>query len=208
MTCVPFDLMVVGKFPPPAFQRCNQLYSVSNCNAITKASNFINYMYLTTSNCFDGFAVLSATWRHDLENAFTTIERGFLGSMRSPYVQKQWRHQTIQKDRTLKLQNKAPIRSLAAGPALPRCALQSVDRSTQRHDANPSMGQAKCSTQGILRLSVPTVTLAAHAADLAMLGHSHGARVVGPLRCQHHDDLHTCAEGGSGRYVKSVGFVD
>ena len=101
MTCVPFDLMVVGKFSPPAFPSCNQLYSVSNCNAITKASNFINYMYLIIDNCFDGFAVLSSTWLHNLENPFTTIERGFLGFMRSPYVQKQWHHQTIQKDRTL-----------------------------------------------------------------------------------------------------------
>ena len=132
-------------------------------------------MYLDISNCFDGFAVLSATKRHNLENAFTKIKRGFLGSTRSSYVQKQWRHQTIQKDRPLKLQNKAPIRSLAAGPALPRCALQSVDRSMQRHDANPSTGQAKCNTPENFRLSVPTVTLAAHAADQAMFGHSHGA---------------------------------
>ena len=33
---------------------------------------------------------------------------------------KKWRRQTVPKDRTLKVQDKAPIRSLAAGSALPR----------------------------------------------------------------------------------------
>ena len=40
--------------------------------------------------------------------------------------------------------------------------LQSTDRSTQRHHANPSTGQAKSSTRCDIRLSVPAVAFAAH----------------------------------------------
>jgi hypothetical protein len=53
-------------------------------------------------------------------NAQNNFCVNFLVFHATSIVKRQWRHQTMQKDRTLRVQNKAPIRSLAAGSALPR----------------------------------------------------------------------------------------
>jgi hypothetical protein len=73
-----------------------------------------------------------------------------------------WRRQTMPKDRTLTVQDKAPIRSLAAGSALPRWAPHPTDRSTQRQYTNPSTGQAGSGARADRRLSVPTISTPAH----------------------------------------------
>jgi hypothetical protein len=63
------------------------------------------------------------------------------------------------------VQDKAPIRSQATGPATLGERSDQTDRSTQRHRANPSTGQVWQAFNAHHRLSVPAVALAAHAAN-------------------------------------------
>ena len=54
-------------------------------------------------------------------------------------------------------------------------------------------------------VSVHTLRFICHA--LATGGHRHpdGAGVARPFGCQHHDDLHACAQDGGGRRNQSIG---
>ncbi|WP_292986928.1 hypothetical protein [Nitrosomonas sp.] len=68
------------------------------------------------------------------------------------------------------MQFKAPIRSQVLGPVTLGEYLGQVDRSTQRHYfANPSTGQIKPGIPCHIKLSVPAITLPAHALLDAML---------------------------------------
>ncbi|WP_160803588.1 hypothetical protein [Nitrosomonas sp. GH22] len=74
---------------------------------------------------------------------------------------------------TLTVQFKAPIRSHVLGRATLGECLGQIDRSTQRHHfANPNTGQIKPGIPYHIKLSIPTISLAAHAANEYMSGQS------------------------------------
>src|SRR6478735_7883832 len=70
---------------------------------------------------------------------------------------------TRSQDRTLTVQNKAPIRSQTSGPATRGERRAAVDKSTPRTLANPSTSQAGPVVHLHRMSSVPTITFPTHA---------------------------------------------
>ncbi len=61
------------------------------------------------------------------------------------------------------MQNKAPIRSQAVGPATLGERSDRIDRSMPRQNRQSQHGSDSAGVQGHLRLSIPTISLATHA---------------------------------------------
>ena len=78
--------------------------------------------------------------------------------------------QAHSQDRTLTVQNKAPIRSLRLDSTTLVERLDSIDRSTQRQLGQSQHGSDRVGVRGNLRLSVPAVALATHRSFYPMLG--------------------------------------
>ena len=80
------------------------------------------------------------------------------------------------------VQNKAPIRSQTLGPATLGERSDQIDRSTQRQQGQSQHGSHLAGVQCHLRLSVPAIAFAAHAAHQAMLGQQRLMLSAGVLR--------------------------